>query len=236
MDIHFRLLKQTTATWKYISDSMVVILKIRYDVITPPPIVRFLRNLEDRCKITPFQLPDHSRWCLPILFDPMKCKNPNVPLQDELLTWTSQLRTAQHSIFAIQVWQIACGHMYYKIDQHDSSSCKGTFGFLHFIGSNTMIFAVLKVWLIVKSYCLPYLTYCVGALELSKSNIHHLSVCWNDAFRKIFGFKRCESVKQLQFCCGEMLFNYLYYLSKSSGTSLSVYLVLIMHVCPQFVI
>jgi len=25
-----------------------------------------------------------------------------------------------------------------------SSSCKGTFGLLHFIGSNTMIFAVLK--------------------------------------------------------------------------------------------
>ena len=48
---------------------------------------------------------------------------------------------------------------------------------------------------LVKSYCLP----CVGALELSKSNIHHLSVCWNDAFRKIFGFKRCESVKELQF-------------------------------------
>jgi len=52
---------------------------------------------------------------------------------------------------------------------------------------------------LVKSYCLPYLTYCVGALELSKSNIHHLSVRWNDAFRKIFGFKRCESVKKLQF-------------------------------------
>jgi len=35
-------------------------------------------------------------------------------------------------------------HMYYKIDQHDSSSCKGTFGLLHFMWSNTVIFAVLK--------------------------------------------------------------------------------------------
>jgi len=31
---------------------MAAILKNRYDVITPPPIFRSLRNLEDRCKIT----------------------------------------------------------------------------------------------------------------------------------------------------------------------------------------
>ena len=37
----------------------------------------------------------------------MKCKSPNVSLQDELLTRTSQLRTGQPSIFAIQVWHIA---------------------------------------------------------------------------------------------------------------------------------
>jgi len=34
--------------------------------------------------------------------------------------------------------------MYYKIDQHGSSSCKGTIGLLYFMGSNTVIFAVLK--------------------------------------------------------------------------------------------
>ena len=31
--------------------------------------------------------------------------------------------------------------MYYKIDQHDSSSCKGTFELLHFMGSNAVTFA-----------------------------------------------------------------------------------------------
>ena len=41
-----------------------------------------------------------------IVFDPMKYKSPNVPLQDELLTWTSQLRTGQPSIFATQVRDI----------------------------------------------------------------------------------------------------------------------------------
>jgi len=35
-------------------------------------------------------------------------------------------------------------HMNYKIDKHGTSSCKGTFGLLYFMGLNTMIFAVLK--------------------------------------------------------------------------------------------
>jgi len=42
--------------------------------------------------------------------------------------------------------------MYYKIDQHSNSSCKSTSGLLHIMGSNTMIFAVLKLWLICRSY------------------------------------------------------------------------------------
>jgi len=31
---------------------MAAILKIRYDVVTPPPIIRFLRHLAGRCKMT----------------------------------------------------------------------------------------------------------------------------------------------------------------------------------------
>jgi len=38
---------------------------------------------------------------------PWSTKVQNVPLQDELLTWTSQLRTSQPSIFAIHVQHIA---------------------------------------------------------------------------------------------------------------------------------
>jgi len=34
---------------------------------------------------------------------------------------------------------------------------------------------------LVKSYCLPLLVYCVGALRFC---LCQLSVCWNDAFRK----------------------------------------------------
>ena len=39
---------------------------------------------------------------------------------------------------------------------------------------------------LVKSYRLPLLVYCIGALRLKRSTVQHLSVCWNDAFWKNF--------------------------------------------------
>ena len=53
---------------------------------------------------------------------------------------------------------------------------------------------------LIKSYCLPLLIYCTGAIDLPKYKIKDLSVCWNDYFRKIFKFQRWESI-------GEVLMN-----------------------------
>jgi len=39
--------------------------------------------------------------------------------------------------------------------------------------------------------------YCLGVLEPSSQQVRGLSVCWNDCFRRIFGFKRFESVKYI---------------------------------------
>jgi hypothetical protein len=58
---------------------------------------------------------------------------------------------------------------------------------------------------LVKSYCLPILTYCIGALELSNASVRNIGVCWNDAFRKIYGVNRWESVTLLQWFCKEPL-------------------------------
>jgi len=65
---------------------------------------------------------------------------------------------------------------------------------------------------LVKSYCLPLLVYCIIALRLKRSTVQHLglSVCWNDAFRKNFHYKRFESVKMLQIQFGTMDFSHLY--------------------------
>jgi len=45
---------------------------------------------------------------------------------------------------------------------------------------------------LVKSYSLPLLTYCIGSLDLPSYKVKDLGVCWNDTFRKIFGYNCCE--------------------------------------------
>ena len=67
---------------------------------------------------------------------------------------------------------------------------------------------------LVRSFCTPLLTYCIGALELRNSAVNDLGVCWNDAFRKIFHYNRWESVKQLQFFSGCMDLRHMYDLAR----------------------
>ena len=63
---------------------------------------------------------------------------------------------------------------------------------------------------LVRSFCLPLLVYCLGALDLTTSMVQELGVCWNDAFRKSFSYNRWESVKLLQFFCGCLDFTHIY--------------------------
>jgi len=35
---------------------------------------------------------------------------------------------------------------------------------------------------LMKTYCLPLLTYCVGAMELPKYKVNESSVCWNKKY------------------------------------------------------
>ena len=63
---------------------------------------------------------------------------------------------------------------------------------------------------LIKTFCLPLLTYCIGALELKKSAITVLSVCWNDAFRRIFKLDKSESVNDLMHICNELDFVGIY--------------------------
>ena len=67
---------------------------------------------------------------------------------------------------------------------------------------------------LVRAFCLPLLTYCVGALDLTVSCTKDLAVCWNDSFWKIFGYRRYESVKLLQYYCSELPFEYMCDLQK----------------------
>ena len=66
----------------------------------------------------------------------------------------------------------------------------------------------------LKSFCMPLLSFCLGAMILKKQAIASLSVCWNDAFRKIFDMQRYESVKEVIFYCGELDFSHMYDLAR----------------------
>ena len=61
----------------------------------------------------------------------------------------------------------------------------------------------------MNKYCLPLLTYCIGAIDLPASSVKDLAVCWNYCFFFKFGYKQYESVKELQFFCGELPFEYI---------------------------
>ena len=50
----------------------------------------------------------------------------------------------------------------------------------------------------------------IGALHMTRTSVQQLSVCWNDAFRRIFHYKRLESVRCLQDAFGVMDINHMY--------------------------
>jgi len=62
---------------------------------------------------------------------------------------------------------------------------------------------------------LPVLIYCIGALNLPVAiKIKDLGVSWNDCFHKLFGYKRFESVIEVQYFCGELSFDLIYELQR----------------------
>jgi len=50
----------------------------------------------------------------------------------------------------------------------------------------------------------------VGALDIYRSKVRELGVCWNDEFQRIFGLNRCESVKLIQYFCGALDLKHYY--------------------------
>ena len=61
-----------------------------------------------------------------------------------------------------------------------------------------------------ESYCLPIPLHGVDCISLSKQQIHELNVCWNNAYRKIFGFKASQPVKESIYFMQRIDFQKLY--------------------------
>ena len=65
-----------------------------------------------------------------------------------------------------------------------------------------------------EAYCLPVLAYGLDSAILSKKQISELSVCWNNTYREIFGYKQHESVKLLLCCLQRLDFKRFYDLKR----------------------
>ena len=57
---------------------------------------------------------------------------------------------------------------------------------------------------LIEAYALPLLTYAYEAVNMSAAQVHVLSVCWNNVYRRLFRMHQWESVKLLQLLCGRL--------------------------------
>ena len=61
----------------------------------------------------------------------------------------------------------------------------------------------------IEAYCLPILTYCTTAINLSQNTLNSFNVCWNMMFRRVFHFNRWESVSMFIAGLGRLNFTHL---------------------------
>jgi hypothetical protein len=60
-----------------------------------------------------------------------------------------------------------------------------------------------------ESYGLPVLMHAAPTLTLSRRQINELNACWNNKIRRIFGYNRRESVKEMINGLGPLNVRYL---------------------------
>ena len=98
-------------------------------------------------------------------------------------------------------------HMFYKIDQHGSSSCKGTFGLLYFMGSNTIIFYCFK------GVTYDALTLCYKLITFVYIDLPYILRMWSSRFHVIIVNKSHHMIfldKRIISLCKRILYFKIY--------------------------
>ena len=95
---------------------------------------------------------------------------------------------------------------------------------------------IVKLELLEK-HCLPVLLYAIESTNLNTSQLQEINSWWNSVFRKIFGYNKWESVKEL-ICLLERLdiwhmvnLRQLLFLKQLSGSSNSTLMKLMSQYC-----
>ena len=57
---------------------------------------------------------------------------------------------------------------------------------------------------LIESHCLPILLYATESLNLNKADLRVINVWWNSVYRRIFGYNKWESVKEVICLLGRL--------------------------------
>jgi hypothetical protein len=76
--------------------------------------------------------------------------------------------------------------------------------------SNSVGQSELTRLFLLETYCLPILTYCTMAINVSQKVLHSFNVCWNMMYRRVFNFNKWESVSLFIAGIGRLNFIHIY--------------------------
>ena len=135
-----------------------------------------------------------------IMFGSRKtCNLANLNINDMELQWTPKVKYLGVVLVAGSSFSVCLDsmrHKYFAAVNALNAHCK-------------YVSEPVKLHLF-ESYCLPILLYGIDCIDISSQQIHELNVCWNNAYRKIFGYKFYESVKLLIYCMQRLDFRKLF--------------------------
>lgn len=83
------------------------------------------------------------------------------------------------------------------------------FSAVNYILSNSSYFGDIVKLDLMEKHCLPLLLYCTEILDLSVKQISELNSWWNAVYRRIFGYHKWESVRELIRNLGRLDFKHL---------------------------
>jgi len=67
---------------------------------------------------------------------------------------------------------------------------------------------------LLETFCLPLISYGCECANYDCRQLCQLNVCWNNAYRKVFGMHAWQSVKELQIMCERLDFRHICTLKK----------------------
>jgi len=130
-------------------------------------------------------------------------KAADLMLDDNALQWANKLKYLGVTIVSARSFSVCLD----RTRQKYFASANGLNAHCKYVSEQVKL-------QLFESYCLPILLYGVDCISLSKQQIHELNVCWNNAYRKIFGFKAVEPVKELIYLMQRIDFRKLYELRR----------------------